>query len=112
MKYLETQDQLEVLLGRQEPPPDTVVPAFTIIYFTATWCGACKKLDMDTMERSFPQVNWLKCDVDQNHYSAGFCGVRSIPTFLAIQDKKAIATLSSNQNDSVADWIHDLLSTA
>jgi hypothetical protein len=50
--------------------------------------------------------------VDLNHYSAGFCGVRSIPTFLAIQDKKAIATLSSNQNDRVADWIHELLSTA
>lgn len=110
MKYLMNQEEFEQLIGRGEPlPPDATLPYFTVVYFTANWCGACKRLDMATLESSTPEVNWLKCDVDVNNYTAGFCGIRSIPTFLAIIDKKIVGQLSSSSTEQVYDWIQEKL---
>jgi thioredoxin-like negative regulator of GroEL len=49
-------------------------------------------------------VNWLKCDIDQNDHSAGFCGIRSIPSFIAIKDKKVVGSLQSNDTVAVVKW--------
>ena len=106
MKLLETQEQFEELLGKL-PPSDPAIPLprFTAIYFTAKWCGACKALNLPSLEDRFPQINWLKCDIDQNEYTAGYCGIRSIPTFLLVADKIVIGPLTSNNTEKVADWI-------
>jgi thioredoxin-like negative regulator of GroEL len=60
---------------------------------------------MPALEEVLPEVNWLKCDVDQNNYTAGYCGVRSIPTFLIVADKKIVGTLSSSDTQKVIDWV-------
>jgi thioredoxin-like negative regulator of GroEL len=52
-----------------------------------------------------PGVNWLKCDIDQNDYTAGYCGIRSIPTFLIINNKKVVEKFSSNNTQKVIDWL-------
>ena len=101
-----SQVQLEEMLGLQQPEdPTTVIPSFAVIYFTASWCGACRALDLDRLQRLVPEPAWFKCDVDQNQYSPGFCNVRSIPTFVVIKDKKVVGTLQSNNTDKVAAWI-------
>ncbi len=110
MKYLINQDEFEQLIGRQ--PSETPLPPFTVIYFTATWCGACRRLDMPSLEAAFPQVNWLKCDVDQNNYTPGYCGVRSIPTFIIVANQQVVATLSNNITENVAAWIRSNLASA
>lgn len=109
MRYLMTQEEFEQLIGRQPVPEGTVLPHFTVVYFTATWCGACRALDMDAIVQATPQVNWLKCDVDQNNYTPGFCGVRSIPTFLAIADGKVVGQLSNNNTQKVVAWVQTLV---
>jgi len=105
MKYLITQEEFEQLIGVQTPPDNVTIPAFSVIYFTAGWCGACRRLDIPALEAALPEVNWLKCDVDQNNYTAGYCGVRSIPAFLIVKDKRVLATLQSSSNDAVTKWI-------
>jgi beta-lactam-binding protein with PASTA domain len=35
-----------------------------------------------------PDVEWLKCDVDQNNYTPGYCGIRSIPSFIVVANGK------------------------
>ena len=107
MKYLMEQAEFETLIGRGEYP-DAEVPPFTVIYFTATWCGACRSIDLNALMAVFPNVNWLKCDVDQNNYTPGYCSIRSIPTFLAIKDKKIVGTLQSSDNIKITDWITSL----
>lgn len=92
-----------MLLGKA--PTDQPLPPVTIVYFTASWCGACKRLDLPALEAEFPNVNWLKCDVDQNSYTPGYCNVRAIPTFLLIKDTKVIDTLQHSSNAAVAEWI-------
>jgi len=99
------QGEFEQLIGLQPVPVGTSIPAFTVIYFTATWCSACRRLDIPLLEERLPEVNWLKCDVDQNNYTPGYCGVRSIPTFIIIKDKKVVSTFQSSTNEKVEEWI-------
>ena len=105
MKYLMSQEEFEKLIGRQPLPEGETLPPFTVIYFTATWCGACRRLNMPELEEAFPEVNWLKCDVDQNNYTPGYCGVKSIPAFLIVKDKAVLGPFTSSSNDKVKEWI-------
>ena len=100
-----TQEEFEQLTGVQPVPEGTTVPPFSVIYFTATWCGACRRLDMPALEAALPEVNWLKCDVDQNNYTGGYCGVRSIPSFIIVKNKKVSEIFQSTSNDAVEKWI-------
>ena len=100
-----TQEEFEQLIGVQPVPEGTTVPPFSVIYFTATWCGACRRLNMPALEAALPEVNWLKCDVDQNNYTGGYCGVRSIPSFIIVKDKKVSEIFQSTSNDAVEKWI-------
>jgi thioredoxin 1 len=105
MKYLMTQEEFEQLTGVQPVPEGTTVPPLSVIYFTATWCGACRRLNMPALEAALPEVNWLKCDVDQNNYTGGYCGVRSIPSFIIVKNKKVSEIFQSTSNDAVEKWI-------
>ena len=104
-----TQEEFEQLIGVQPVPDGTPVPAFTVIYFTATWCGACRRLNMPALEYVLPEVNWLKCDVDQNNYTPGYCGVRSIPAFVVIKNKKVLGNFQSTSNEKVEEWVRSLM---
>ena len=103
MKNLGTQQDFEVLMGRL--PSTTPPPDLNVVYFTAAWCGACKRLSMSGIEAVFPDVNFLKCDVDANDYTPGFCGVRAIPAFVVVKKGKVVGPFQSSDNKEVTDWI-------
>lgn len=103
MTLLQTQEMFEVLLGKV--PTEAPIPPFVIVYFTATWCKACKKLDLNEIQQIVPEATWYKCDIDRNDYTAGYCGIRSIPSFLVIQDKKVISQLSDSRTEKVVEWL-------
>jgi thioredoxin-like negative regulator of GroEL len=111
MKLLISQIEFEQLIGLQDPDPGTTLPEFSVIYFTAAWCSACRALDIPSLEASFPGINWLKCDVDVNSYTGGYCNIRSVPSFLIVHNKKIVDTLTSNNTKKVSDWVagHALL---
>jgi thioredoxin-like negative regulator of GroEL len=109
MKYLMNQEEFETLIGRGETP-DAKTPEVTVVYFTATWCGACRNISPQFIEAAARNVNWLKCDIDQNDYTAGYCGIRSIPTFLAIKNKKIVGQLQSTENSEISKWANSFLS--
>jgi len=108
MTLLHSQAVFESLIGRGENP-DEKCPELCIIYFTARWCGACKKLDLSRLVGSYPLAAWFKCDIDANDYTPGFCGVRSIPAFLLIRNKKIIGQLANSNTETVLEWIHKTL---
>jgi thioredoxin-like negative regulator of GroEL len=103
MTLLRSQEEFEVLLGRAAT--DKPLPLLTVIYFTAEWCKACKKLNLDEIKTSLPTASWLKCDIDKNDYTAGYCGIRSIPTFLVIRDKKVMGQLQDSRTEKVVEWL-------
>ncbi len=101
----------EKLLGIGEEKDAKDIPPVSIVYFTARWCGACKRLDLGKIVGSYPLIAWFKCDIDDNEYTPGFCGIRSIPTFIMIKDKKVVGTLSNSSTEAVLKWVNDTLAT-
>ena len=105
MKSLLNQTQFEVLIGRRESTE--VIPDLTVIWFSAAWCGPCKKINSDFLQESF-DASWLKCDIDENDYTAGYCGIRSVPSFLVVYKKKIIGTKSSSDTQEILTWLRSL----
>jgi hypothetical protein len=103
MTLLRTQEEFEILLGRV--PTLHPIPSLTVIYFTAKWCNACKKLNLNEIQAMLPKASWLKCDIDLNDYTAGYCGIRTIPTFLVIRDKKLMGQLGDSRTEKVVEWL-------
>jgi thioredoxin-like negative regulator of GroEL len=103
MTLLLNQEEFEILLGRI--PTEKPIPPLVVLYFTAPWCKACKKLDLPLIQGTLPKATWMKCDIDQNDYTPGFCGIRSIPTFLVIRETKIMGQLSNSNTETVVEWL-------
>jgi thiol-disulfide isomerase/thioredoxin len=91
---------LEQLLQRGEYKNAQIHPR-VVVYFTADWCGACKRVDLAHIMNSFKDVHWYICDVDKNNYSTGFAGVKTIPSFLAITNGKHQPLISTSNTEDV-----------
>lgn len=105
MKLLISHEEFEQMLGKQPAPEGVTFPRFTVVYFTANWCGACRRLDWAAIEAATPDVNWLKCDVDANNYTGGYCGVRAIPSFVVIADQKPSGPFTNSSTETVINWV-------
>jgi thioredoxin-like negative regulator of GroEL len=106
MNYLLNQEEFEQLIGKSksnEPVPDK-----SVIYFTASWCGPCQRIDKELLNRSFSNINFLLCDIDRNDYTAGYCGIRKIPTFLVIYKTKIIDTFSSTNTFEIVERVNTI----
>jgi thioredoxin-like negative regulator of GroEL len=97
---LETQEQFEALLNPVNKNPPGIV-----VYFTASWCGACTRLDHDLIQKSVPEVVWYKCDIDQNKYTLGYCGLQKIPSFVIIKNSKFLGKFTSSDTSTVIEMI-------
>ena len=82
------------------------VAPIVIVYFTAKWCGACKQIDWSQVKTD--GIKWFVCDVDENDYTPGFCGVRSIPSFQAIINGKCVPLFVSNSAADINAWVSKL----
>jgi thiol-disulfide isomerase/thioredoxin len=87
MIHLPSHSYFEQLMGRGDPT-DEPLPPFVVVYFTATWCGKCKTLDLPGIVASVPDAVWYKNDIDQNEQSYAYSVLRSIPSFVVIKNKK------------------------
>jgi len=82
---------------------------FYVIYFTAKWCGPCNELPLDKIVQLDKKINWLLCDVDDNTYTPGYCGLRSIPSFLPIVRGKALPLFQSSSATEIYKWMHKIV---
>lgn len=104
---LKDQEQFESVIWRPEKPTNLLF----FIYFTAKWCSACKRLNLDEIlasQAANPMVYFYKCDMDENDYTGPYCGVRSMPTFVAIYKGKVLDKLSNSNTEAVKSWIRDV----
>jgi thioredoxin-like negative regulator of GroEL len=109
MDPLVDQELFETFLGLQ--PSEAPIPGLIVIWFSAKWCGPCRRINEAVLLESNPEPKWYKCDIDQNNYTAGFCNIRSIPSFIAIADKKIVASLQSNDTQAITNWVQGLVKT-
>jgi len=115
MKWLDTQAEFEALWfqGEEEKEKEKEKEKQVkewIVYFTAAWCGPCKKLDCDILDRTAAEkgIPIFKCDVVRNEYTHGYCGVRAFPTFMFFRPKAVVSKLQSSDTDQVRQWIMSL----
>ena len=81
-----------------------------IQYHTASWCGPCKRLATNEIVEAAKNrgLTVWKIDVDENEYTSGYCGVRSVPTFQFCVPRKIVAELQNSRTDTVVEWINQL----
>ena len=78
-----------------------------IVYFTASWCGACSQLDFKRILSARQGIIWYKCDIDVNKYTLGYCGLQKIPSFVFIKSGKFLGKMTSSNTDLVVSTILD-----
>lgn len=107
MTPLPDQQLFEALLGKTFDERITQIPKITVVYFTADWCGACKRIDWPLIEKTLEgkKITWFKCDVDMNDYTLGYCGMKSIPSFVCILNGGFKSKLSSSNTEAIIEWI-------
>ena len=64
-----------------------------LIDFYADWCGPCKMLSpiIEEVSEEYPEVKFMKVNVDNSPMLASEFGIVSIPTLVAVKDRKIIA---------------------
>ena len=67
-----------------------------LLYFTATWCGPCKKF-RPVMESLSSQINIQFIDIDSNSSMAQKYGVRNIPTTILVKDGVEVSRFTGSK---------------
>ncbi|CCG82164.1 Thioredoxin-1 [Taphrina deformans PYCC 5710] len=64
-----------------------------VVDFYATWCGPCKTIAPKVVEfsKEFPEVEFIKVDVDDLSDVAADYSIRAMPTFLLFKDGEQVA---------------------
>jgi thioredoxin 1 len=70
-----------------------------VYYFTADWCGPCKKVRpiVEELSRDQADVKFQIIDVDSEGELTRKFEVKSIPTFIRIEDGKEVARVTGAQ---------------
>ena len=79
-----------------------------IFYFTADWCGPCKKVRpiVEELNRDQGEPKFQIIDVDSEGELTKNFGVKSIPTFIKMEDGKEVDRITGAQTrDSLEKFI-------
>lgn len=95
-------------MGRGEET-DEVLPTFVVVYFTASWCKKCKTFDLGKIMAAAPSATWFLNDIDENENTYAYCGLRSIPSFVVIKNKKYMGALSKTTEEGVIQWVKEFI---
>jgi len=61
---------------------------YVLVDFFAPWCGPCKVIApfFNSLKEKYPEVKFLKCNIDDNQEIARKYNIESIPAFILFKD--------------------------
>ena len=71
----------------------------TVFYFTADWCGPCKKVRpiVEELNRETADVTFQIIDVDMENDLVKTFQITSVPTFILFEDEEQINRITGAQ---------------
>ena len=98
------------LICKNEECPDLI-----ICYFTANWCGPCKKIspDVTNIGENNDHLRVIKIDVDECEEISEFCQIDCMPTFKFYKNNniEPVHSFSGADTDELVNTIKLLLNT-
>ncbi|XP_077980511.1 thioredoxin-like [Glandiceps talaboti] len=81
-----------------------------VVDFSATWCGPCKYIGpiFKAMASEFPNVVFLKVDVDENEETSQAYGISAMPTFVFIKNGQKVEDFSGASEDKLRKTVNKL----
>jgi thioredoxin 1 len=81
-----------------------------LVDFYGTWCGPCRMLFpiLEQLSTDFPNVKFVKIDVDQNREGSMDYGIRGVPTVLIFNGTTELSRTSGVRPDQ---FYKDVLNT-
>ncbi|XP_069818213.1 thioredoxin-like isoform X2 [Dendropsophus ebraccatus] len=81
-----------------------------VIDFTATWCGPCKMIGpfFDGLSAKYPDVVFIKVDVDDAQEIASNCDIKCMPTFQFYKNGKRVHEFSGANKATLEEKVQEL----
>lgn len=103
MKQLTSADSIDDLLSGHQ---------YSLLYFTASWCGPCKSMS-PIVERvsglMSDRFNTIKVDVDSMANVATDYGIRSVPTLMLVKNDEIIdQRVGGLPPQQIMQWLEQL----
>lgn len=84
---------------------------YQVLYFTASWCGPCKKISPIFEKYSniseYQGVAFYKIDVDESPLLCKQFNIRSMPTFVLLQNSSVIKEFSGANEELLKDMLQN-----
>ncbi|KAG5849655.1 thioredoxin-like [Anguilla rostrata] len=99
-----------IIIEDQEGFEEALVDAgdkLVVVDFTATWCGPCQSIAPFFKELSdkYPDVVFLKVDVDDAADVASFCDIKCMPTFQFYKNSEKVDEFAGSNQGKLEEMI-------
>ena len=86
---------------------------YLFFYFSASWCGPCKKLLPLVEELNNRNTNdkliFYYVNIDENEKLCSSCNIKQVPSYAIINDKKVLGLDSGSDISKVGNLLKDCL---